>query len=187
MKAYLDEILHFAIPKFSMIIELFNKPLFGFFTISSTVVAVQVVSFWDSVDILKILFIADFATGMLASWLIWRKKHDRKDKWFFGKGEGFSSDKFKKMFIKLMVYLGTPIVINKFQNTFLLKNLKYSTISDAEIELTTFVVLLFCLNELYSIFNENLPKCGFNLWERIEKIIDFFKKIKSKINEAKEV
>lgn len=187
MKNYINEILHITAPKFSMFIELFNKPLFGLFTLSSTVVAVQIVSFWGAVDLLTILFIADFATGLLASWLIWRKKQDRKDKWFFGKGEGFSSDKFKKMFIKLMVYLGTPIVIDKFQDTFLIKNLKYSTISDAEIELTTFLILLFCLNEFYSIFNENLPKCGFNLWEQIKKMIGFYKKVKTEINEAKKV
>lgn len=187
MKSYINEVLQMTAPKFSMFIEMLNNPLAGVFTLTSTVMAVQIVSFWGAVDILKILFVADFATGLLASWFLWRTKKDRKDKWFFGKGEGFSSDKFKKMFIKLMVYLGTPVVIDKFQDTFLIKNLKYSTISDAEIELTTFVILLFCLNELYSIFNENLPKCGFNLWERIKKMIGFYKKVKTEINEAKEV
>lgn len=183
MRSQINEIIQMTAPKFSLFVEMINNPLAGIFTLTSTVVVVQIVSFWDAVDLLTILFIADFVTGIIASWFVWRKKDDRKDKWFFGKGEGFSSDKFKKMFIKLMVYLGTPIVIDKFQDTFLIKNLKYSTISDAEIELTTLVVLLFCLNELYSIFNENLPKCGFNLWERIKKMIGFVKEFKNEIKE----
>lgn len=177
----LDDFLQITAPKFTLFVELLNKPLAGAVALTSTAVAVQVVSFWGAVNILTILFVADLFTGTLASYFTWKAKSNRKDKWFFGKGEGFSSDKFKKMFVKLMVYLGTPIVINKFQNIFLIKNLKYSTISEAEIELTTFVVLIFCLNELYSIFNENLPKCGFNIFDKIKKMIGTYKDIKEQI------
>lgn len=181
----LQEIIHTALPKFSLLIELIKKPMLAFFVITPTVPTAIVVDIVSASYLLGYLFIGDLVSGILASYFVW-KKSDRKDKWFFGKGEGFSSDKFKKMFVKLMVYTGTPLLINKFQSTFLIKNISYKSISDAEIDIATFLILLFILNEGYSIFHENLPKCGFNLWERAKKLYQAIIKIKSAIKEIKE-
>lgn len=174
-------LFHLTIPKFSLFVLFIKKPI----TIIAAVPAIAVVpviNLYDAAFMLFILFLIDLFTGLLASWFTWRKS-DHKEKWFFGKGEGFSSDKFKKCFLKAIVYAGTPLVIQKFQQTFMIKNLRYESISDAEIGIATFLIVIFCLNEGYSIFHENLPKCGFNLWERIKKMIGFYKEAKKEITE----
>ena len=183
MKPFLNEIMQSAAPKFSLFIELFNKPVLALTILTPTVIVAPVVSLMGACITLTIFFIADFVTGLMASYWIWQAKEDKSDTWFFGKGEGFSSDKFKKMFVKMIVYGGAPLIVYNFQKTFLIKNLKYSTISDAEIDITTCLILIFCLNEGFSIFHENLPKCGFNLWERIKKMIGFYKEVKNEIKE----
>lgn len=157
-----------ALPNFTLFSLIIKKPTAVFFTIAPAVVVSPVVDFKGVAWILFWLFLADLVTGVLGSYFEWKNKTDRKDKWFFGKGEGFSSDKFKKMFVKGMVYMGFPLILYKFQKVFFIKNLRYESISDAEITLPTFILLLFCLNEGFSIVHENLPKCGFNLFERIK-------------------
>ena len=183
MKNFIEEITSIAMPKFTFMIELFTKPILALLAIVPVVTVGEVVDFWSAVYILGMLFVGDLITGILASYFIWRKKVDKVEKWFFGKGEGFSSDKFKKMFVKLMIYLGTPFVVQRFQETFRLHNFRYETISDAEFSIATILIIVFCLNEGFSIFHENLPVCGFNLWERIKKMIGFYKEVKTEITE----
>ena len=65
----------------------------------------------------------------------------------------------------------------------MLKNFKYESFSDAEFELATIALIVFCLTEGFSIFHENLPKCGFNLWHQIKKMIGFVKEAKKEITE----
>ncbi|UOX35318.1 phage holin family protein [Flavobacterium sediminilitoris] len=178
----ITEILNTAIPKFSLFGEILKKPLIGLYLVGTTVPTAIIVNIWSAFYALCWFFVADLITGLFASYNDW-KRSDKKDRWFFGKGEGFSSDKFKKMFIKIIVYCGTPLVIYNFQKTFLLKNISYKRISDAEIDLATFFILIFILNEGFSIFHENLPKCGFNIWHRIKKMIGFYKEIKNEIKE----
>lgn len=183
MKNFIQQVTSNAMPKFTLMIDLIKKPFLVIFAIIPAISVSPVVDFWSAIYILGLLFIGDLITGILASYFIWKQKVDKVEKWFFGKGEGFSSDKFKKMFIKLMIYLGTPFVIQKFQETFRLHNFKYATISDVEFSIATIIIIVFCLNEGFSIFHENLPVCGFNLWERIKKMIGFYKEVKTKITE----
>jgi hypothetical protein len=183
MRNFIEELTSIAMPKFSLIFEFFNKPIIGMIALIPTVAVVPVVDFYGAVCILGMLFVGDLITGILASYFTWKVKVDKVEKWFFGKGEGFSSDKFKKMFVKLMIYLGTPFVVQKFQETFRLHNFRYETISDAEFSIATLLIIVFCLNEGFSIFHENLPVCGFNLWERIKKMIGFYKEVKTEITE----
>lgn len=183
MKNFIEQITSITMPKFSLMIELVNKPIIGVIALVPTVVVVPVIDFWSAVYILVLLFVGDLITGLLASYFKWKKQLEKRDKWFFGKGEGFSSDKFKKMFVKLIIYLGTPYIVQKFQETFRLHNLKYETISDAEFSIATVLIIVFCLNEGFSIFHENLPECGFNLWERIKKMIGFYKEVKKDLTE----
>jgi hypothetical protein len=167
-----------ALPTFSFTSLLIKSPILGIITLTSTAAAVnsKTINITHAFSILVVLFILDLITGIAAGYFEW-KKTSKTDKWFFGKGEGFSSDKFKKMFVKILVYLGSPLVLQQFQKIFLIKNFKYEEISGAEITMATGLILLFCLNEGYSIFHENLPKCGFNLYDRIRKLMDLKKKI----------
>jgi hypothetical protein len=174
-----------ALPKFTF----FIKYPIASLIILQTQIAVQSVSAPMVVDImaaskiLGILFAGDMITGIWASYKVWHAKPVKKDKWFFGRGEGFSSDKFKKMGIKAIIYLAVPLLLLKFQTTFMVKNFKYESWSDAEITLPAFFVLLFCINEGFSIFFENLPNCGFSLFSRITKIAKVTKSIKKEFND----
>lgn len=177
MKHFLD----IALPKFSLLATLVEKPVLLIGAIP--VIAVSKVVSYEGVWCLLIwFFLSDLVTGILASYYEW-KESDHKERWFFGKGEGFSSDKAKKMGVKLVVYLAVPQMLISLQKTLLIKNFKYSIISDAEFELATIAVLLFCLIEGFSIFHENLPKCGFDLWKSIKSMIGFYKEIKKEIKD----
>ena len=178
----MKQLLEISVPKFSLLAVLVKKPLLLAVTTVSLIPVAQVVSYEGVWYFLKWFFVADLATGLLASYYEW-KKSDHKDRWFFGKGEGFSSNKAKMFGLKLIVYLNVPDMLIKLQTTLALKKFKYSTISDSEFELATIVVLLFCAIEGFSIFHENLPKCGLDIWKTIKKIIGFYKETKKEITE----
>lgn len=180
-------IIEMFFPKFSLIAEFINHPFIGMLAVTPTIAITPVVDFTKAFVILAILFCTDFVTGTLGSYFTWQEKEDKTDTWFFGKGEGFSSDKFKKTFVKGSVYLGFPLLVNKFQEIFLMKNVKVAWLTEAELNFATFFILVFCAIEGYSIFHENLPKCGFNLFKFIKNILGLYKEIKTDINEAKEV
>jgi hypothetical protein len=178
----MKEIMAIALPKFTFLSLLIEKPILLVPVVPVIAVTKIVVDFEGVAWLLFWLFLADLGTGLLASYFEW-KKSDHAERWFFGKGEGFSSDKAKKMGLKLLVYLGVPFLCIKLQQVLFLKNFKYERISDAEFELASLAVIFFCLIEGFSIFNENLPKCGINLWKIIKEIIGLFKDIKKEISE----
>lgn len=175
--------LALSLPKFTLLGILFKKPALLLITVAPTIIVAPVIDFKKTAWILLYLFIGDLVSGMLASYFEWKKKPIKTDRWFFGKGEGFSSDKFKKMGVKGVIYLAFPYFMLKFQETFMIKNLKYEAISDAEFTLPTAIILVFCINEGFSIFHENLPKCGFNLFDRIKKIAKAFYSTKKSITD----
>lgn len=170
-----------SVPKFTLLTYIFKKPILLIYAVVPTLAVTRVVDFKAAAWMLFWLFFGDLITGVAASYFDW-KKSAKKDKWFFGRGEGFSSEKFKKMFVKAIVYTITPLAVNKFQHTYFIKNIKYESISDAEITVATFFILIFCINEGFSIFHENLPRCGFNLIDRIKKIAKVFWSTKKEIS-----
>lgn len=178
----MEKLLSFALPKFTLLSLFIKKPALPLATAPAILAGSLVVSYKGVWLLFTCFIVADLLTGLAASYSDWRKT-DHKDRWFFGKGEGFNSDKAKKMGIKLLVYLLVPELVVRLQTTLMLKNFKYSRISDAEFELATCVVLFFCAIEGFSIFHENLPKCGFDLWKNIKKMIGFYKEAKKEITE----
>lgn len=179
MKNFLELFL-LSIPKFSLLTEAFGNPLLAMVVIPSTIAIAPAINMWDAFYTLSFFFLGDFLSGLGASYCEWRKTK-LEDKWFLGKGEGFSSDKFKKMFVKIIVYLGAPLTVNNFQEVFMVKNLKYDAFFNGEIPIATGLILIFCLNEGFSIFHENLPKCGFNIFDIFKKWITTYKDIKKDI------
>lgn len=171
----------FALPKFTLLSLLIKKPLLIMASVPAIAAVTTVVNYQSVWFIFWCFFGADLVTGLLASYYEW-KKSDHTERWFFGKGEGFSSEKAKKMAVKLAFYLLVPQLLINLQKTLLLKNFKYSTISDAEFELATASVLVFCAIEGFSIVHENLPKCGLDIWGSIKKMIGFVKEVKSEIS-----
>ena len=175
-------IITFTVPKFSLMALFLNNPLMLLGTISPAIVIAPVVDLYDVVWILVWLFISDLFTGLAASYFIW-KKTALKGKYFFGQSQGFSSDKFKKCFIKGIVYAGFPIIVLKFQQIFVLKNISLKALTDSQIDVTTVFLLLFCANEFFSIFWENLPHCGVNIPKGIRNL---FVGVKDIAKETKE-
>lgn len=175
-----------ALPKFTLLVLLIKKPmLLGITLIASTVTAL-VVDFNPAKDALLYLFLADLVSGLLSSWFTWKAKVDKKDRHFFGSGdEGFSSDKLKKLGVKVIVYSAAPYYMVKFQECFMFKNVKYDKISDAEFTLSAVLILIFCANEIFSIFFENLPKCGLDVPNKIKKFIKWFYTSQKEITDDK--
>lgn len=171
-----------ALPKFTLITLIAKNPILLVPVVPVVATATLVVNFEALAWILFWLFVADFGTGVAASYIVW-KKSNHKDRWFIGKGEGFSSDKAKKMGVKALVYLGVPFFAIKLQQALFLKNFKYSRLSDAEFELASVAVFAFCLIEGFSIIHENLPECGFDLWKKIKKMIGFYKEVKNEVKD----
>lgn len=176
-----------AIPKFTFVSLAVKNPLL----LVAPVILVPVVSIADVSEILMWLFTIDLVSGIIASYFDWRKVTPSGKYFFRAKDtktipeeqKGFSSDRFKKCFIKGIVYGGFPLIVLKFQNTFLIKNFKIPAyVSDSEIELTTVFLLIFCANELFSIFWENLPRCGLNLPKGIKNLIVGVKDIQKEDN-----
>jgi hypothetical protein len=161
--------------------NMLSSPYLIFFMVPTIAIS-AVVDIQNVVEILFWLFLFDLFTGVSASYFDW-KKTSVKDSWFFGNGEGFSSEKFKKCFVKIIVYAGTPWIVLKFQNAFLIKNFKIESISDSEFNITIILLLLFCANETFSIFWENLPKCGINIPKAVKDLIVKIKEIKKIITD----
>jgi phage-related holin len=157
------------------------KPI-SLILIPPSIVIAPTVNLESVVWILVFLFLIDLFTGLSASYFVW-KKLPKRGKWFFGCKKGYSSDKFKKCFVKGIVYGGFPLVVLKFQEAFLLKNIKFSAVTNAEFDITVICILVFCANELFSIFWENLPKCGLDLPKGIRNLITGVKEIKNEITE----
>lgn len=167
-------------PTFTLLIK---KPILLIATTPIVAATVYVIDIKSAAWILLGFFFVDLATGLLGSYFEWSTKPNKKDKYFFGRGEGFSSDKFKKMGIKGLVYCGLPYMLLKFQIAFMIKNFKYEKVSDAEFTLPVIFIIFFIINEGFSIFHENLPKCGFNLYDRIRKIVKTVKTVKKDFTE----
>lgn len=139
-----------------------------------------VVQLQGVVTILASLFIVDFFSGLAASYCEW-SEITPPGKYFFGQSGGFSSDKFKKSILKGIIYGGFPLIVIKFQQVFLIKTFSFNSITDLQIDITTVCLLLFSANELYSIFWENLPKCGLNIPKMIKNLILGVKEVSNEI------
>lgn len=175
----------FAMPNLTLIALIYKNPKLLIPAVPIVKITELVVDFESIAWVLLGLFVTDLVTGLLASYFIW-KKSDHKERWFFGKGEGFSSDKAKKMGAKALIYLGVPYLCIELQKIIYLKNFKYEKLSDAEFELATIWVIIFCGVEIFSIVCENAPKIGFDLIAYIKKIINGIKCLKNDVKDLKE-
>ena len=180
MSGLLKLVTDIPMPKLTFFGLMLKKPFLLLVAVPTAIVSANIISFQKVAWLLFWLFIFDFITGVYASYLEW-KKSDKADKWFFGKGEGFSSVKAKGSGLKALIYIALPYFLLQFQHILSLKNLKYEKFSDSEFGISTACLLVLCLFEGFSIFHENLPKCGFNLWENIKRIFNFAKEVKKEI------
>lgn len=126
------------------------------------------------------LMLVDFITGVLASWYLW---HDSKIESNFWK-YGFSSLRIRMSVVKSVTYFLFIICTYGVEIIFRIKSFGSNAYTDHEVTLTLFTIAIACAIEFYSIFFENLPKAGFDIWEKLKAIAE---KIKCAVTTVKDI
>ncbi len=124
------------------------------------------------------LLLADYITGVLASWVEWKK--EKKEEKF--RTKGFTSEKTRMSIVKIVTYLLFIILSWCLETIFRIKPFELSWI-DHEVSLTFISMAVSCAIEFYSIFFENLPRAGFSIWGKLQKIVGKIKAVKKTVKE----
>ena len=130
--------------------------------------------------LLLILMAVDFLTGVLASWSFWKASKIGSSFWKYG----FSSSKVRLSIAKCVTYFLFIILSYGIEIIFRIKSFGSNAYTDHEITLTLIAIALSCAIEFYSIFFENLPKAGFDIWEKLK---DIAAKIKIGVTTVKDI
>jgi len=130
--------------------------------------------------LLMILMAVDFCTGVLASWNIWHNSKVESNFWKYG----FSSSRVRLSLVKSITYFLFIICSFFIEYIFKVKSFGVTSYSDHEITLTLIAIGLSCAIEFYSIFFENLPKAGFDIWDKLKMIAV---KIKDGVTTVKDI
>lgn len=121
--------------------------------------------------LLLIFLAADFLTGVIASWSIWKASKIDSSFW---KTE-FSSYKIRMSIIKTVTYFLLILLTYGIEVIFRIKTFE-NTLTEHEITLTLVSIAIACAVEFYSIFFENLPKAGFDIEKKVKAIFVKVKK-----------
>ena len=157
--------------------KLVTKPLFLAIAVPS--VAVTMIS--DSSEaiyfLLGALFV-DFVTGICASYLTAKSLNP-----VVTFRQVISSEKLRKSIVKTATYFIIVLAVFEIDRVLKLRPIKFQSISDVHFTFT-FITIGFCIAiELWSIFMENLPLCGFDIVDRLRSVFTGVKKIKNEITE----
>lgn len=90
MKKIIEEAMNYSLPKFTLLGEMFQKPIALVLTTLSSVVATNVVDIKQAIVLLGIFFVGDFLTGLLASYLEWKKLKHKKDAYFLAEAKALA-------------------------------------------------------------------------------------------------
>lgn len=134
--------------------------------------------------LLLILFAVDFVTGVLASYVEF-KKSDKKGKFFSDKEDGFTSARWRLTFVKAITYFLLIILTKVIEDVFKIKAFNWSW-TDHKVTISLISIAFSCAIEFYSIFWENLPKAGFSIWGYFKKITGTAKEAVSEIKSIKD-
>lgn len=129
--------------------------------------------------LLLILFASDFVTGVLASYVVF-KKSNKKGKFFSDKEDGFTSARWRLTFVKAITYFLLIILTKIIEDAFKIKVFEFS-FTDHKVTISMISIAFSCACEFYSIFWENLPKAGFSIWDMFKKITGIAKEAVSDI------
>lgn len=133
--------------------------------------------------LLLILFAVDFLTGVLASYVEFRKA-GKKGKFFSDKKDGFTSTRWRLTFVKAITYFLLIILTKVIEDVFAVKAFSLSFTSH-EVTISLISIAFSCAIEFYSIFWENLPRAGFSIWDSFKKITGTAKDVAADINDIK--
>jgi len=134
--------------------------------------------------LLLILFAVDFITGVLASYIQF-KKSNKDGKFFSDKEDGFTSGRWRLTFVKAITYFLLIILTKVVEDVFKIKGFNFSW-TDHKVTISLLSIAFSCACEFYSIFWENLPKAGFSIWEMFKKITGTAKEAVSEIKSIKD-
>ncbi len=126
------------------------------------------------------LMAVDFVTGVLASWNMWKNSKIESNFWKYG----FSSFRIRLSIAKSVTYFLFIICSYGVEVIFRIKSFGSNNYTDHELTLSLLSIAIACSIEFYSIFFENLPKAGFDIWGYFKKITS---KIKSGITTIKDI
>ena len=166
-----------------------GKPLFTFSLVGLLVAFMELTMFQQALALLLIVTVIDFITGIYASYL------EVKQKANLIKGtitikvklgiliEAIESEKLRKSAAKTIVYLLLVILSYIIEKIAVIKPFNFESISDAHYTLSTLAAGFCIAVELWSIFLENLPKCGFDIVKTFTKAFTKAKEIKKDLME----
>ena len=126
------------------------------------------------------LMTADFITGVLASWCLWKDSKIESNFWKYG----FSSVRIRKSVVKSVTYFLFIMCSYGMELIFKIKSFGSNSYTDHEVTLTLCTIAISCAIEFYSIFFENLPKAGFDIWKKLKAIAE---KIKCAVTTVKDI
>ncbi|WP_330444209.1 phage holin family protein [Flavobacterium sp. C4GT6] len=117
---------------------------------------------------LGILFVIDFATGIGASWVEFKKAAPLVSA--SGKRYLIQSSKLRLSVVKFVFYGLWILVWWCVENIFVIKQIPSGHISTENLTLTTYAIAILCIIEIYSIFFENVKCMGFDIIQKIKII-----------------
>lgn len=134
--------------------------------------------------LLLILFAADFFTGVLASYIQF-KKSNKQGSFFGDKEDGFTSARWRLTLVKAITYFLLIILTKIIEDVFRIHPFNFS-FTDHKVTISLMSIAFSCAIEFYSIFWENLPKAGFDIWANFKKITGTAKEAVSEIKSIKD-
>lgn len=151
--------------KFGLTLKsMFSKPLTLFSCLPLVVLPVFTTS-QKAVLLLGMFVIADFITGILASWAEFKKKDEWQEKKYL-----IESSKLRLSGVKFICYALGILCAWGIEIVFVIKEIPAGHISTENLTITTIVIAFFCMIEFYSIFFENVKKMGFDIIQKVKKI-----------------
>lgn len=166
-----------------------GKPLFTFSLVGLLVAFTELTMFQQSLFLLLLVTVIDFITGIYASYLEVKKKANLikgtvSIKVKFGIFiEAVESKKLRESAAKTVVYLLLVILSYIIEKIAVIKPFNFESVSEAHYTLSTLAAGFCILVELWSIFLENLPKCGFDIVKTFTKAFTKAKQIKKDLTE----
>jgi len=130
--------------------------------------------------LLGVLFALDFATGIAASWVEFKKSLPVLPA--SGKRYVLQSSKLRLSAVKFVTYGMVVIVAYGLEWVFVMQEFEPST-KLQKMSLTTIAIAFCCAIEFYSIFFENTKRMGFDIIQKVKNISksgwDLYKSVKN--------
>lgn len=119
--------------------------------------------------LLGFFFVLDFITGILASWVEFKKVLPLVPS--SGKRYVISSTKLRLSGVKFITYAFGIICAWGIEVVFVLREIPTGKITTHDLTFTTIVIAFFCAIEFYSIFFENIKRMGFDIIHKVKTIV----------------